>query len=145
MVNCRLCAVVGESWMTIKIRGEMEETEVPCFDEKTYRLPDSEELIEARWPKYKDRLARAILLLSLRGGAEDIADGATAGPENALFLISSYTPHGHELIIPVIFIDENDRVIGTDTLNITVQGTDTAAPFIDYFNLYYILYDSFAL
>ncbi len=64
------------------ILGEIEQNEIPCFDEKAYRLPDREGLIEARWPKYKDRLARAILLLSLRGGAEDIADGAVASITN---------------------------------------------------------------
>ncbi len=64
------------------ILGKGKEAEIPCFNEKEYPLPTKELLIQARWPRYRDRLARAILLLSLRGGAEDIADGASASVEN---------------------------------------------------------------
>lgn len=59
------------------IAGEIVEKEIPCFDEINHPIPNYDNkdmLLKARWPKYKDRLARAILLLSLRGGAEDIAD-----------------------------------------------------------------------
>lgn len=59
------------------IAGEAKETEVPCFDEYKYHLPNKEEIIQSRWPRYKDRLARALLLLTIRGGAEDIKDGAS--------------------------------------------------------------------
>jgi len=38
-------------------------------------LPDEDELLSTGWPKKKDRLARSVLLLSLQGGAFDIADG----------------------------------------------------------------------
>ena len=38
-------------------------------------LPDENELLATGWPKKKDRLARSVLLLSLQGGALDIADG----------------------------------------------------------------------
>ena len=58
------------------IRGESKETDVPCLDESQYPLPNREEVIQSRWPRYKDRLARALLLLGIRGGAEDIKDGA---------------------------------------------------------------------
>jgi len=58
------------------IRGESKETDVPCLDEDQYPPPNRDEIIQARWPRYKDRLARALLLLSARGGAEDIKDGA---------------------------------------------------------------------
>jgi hypothetical protein len=54
----------------------------PSTDERKYPLPDEELLVQARWPKYRDRMARAILLPSLRGGAEDISDGATVSVEN---------------------------------------------------------------
>lgn len=64
------------------ISGEAEETEIPCFEEAGYPLPNTEQLLDARWPRYRDRLARAILLLSLKGGAEDIADGALVSIEN---------------------------------------------------------------
>jgi len=64
------------------MRGELEEKDIPCFDETAFSLPSEDLLLEARWPKYQDRLARAILLLSFRGGAEDIADGATISSAN---------------------------------------------------------------
>ncbi|TXS13946.1 DUF262 domain-containing protein [Streptomyces sp. adm13(2018)] len=44
----------------------------PIFESE---LPKKQELLEAGWPKKKDRLARAILLVSLKGGATDLADG----------------------------------------------------------------------
>jgi len=62
-----------------------EKVNVPCFDEDKYPLPTFEQLKQARWPKYRDRLGRAILLLSLRGGAEDIADGSKISKENISF------------------------------------------------------------
>ncbi len=45
------------------------------FDKAQYPLPTREELKAARWPKGKDRLARAILAVALRRGAQDFADG----------------------------------------------------------------------
>ncbi len=45
-------------------------------------LPDGNELLATGWPKKKDRLARAVLLLSLQGGALDIADGSELNPAN---------------------------------------------------------------
>lgn len=38
-------------------------------------LPDADKLLATGWPKNSDRLARSVLLLSLQGGAFDIADG----------------------------------------------------------------------
>jgi hypothetical protein len=64
------------------IAGELKETEVPCFDQTKHPLPNIELLLGARWPKYRDRMARAILLLSLRGGSEDISDGASVSIDN---------------------------------------------------------------
>lgn len=83
------------------ISGENEEEKVPCFDEKTYGFPNKEMLIEARWPKYKDRLARAILLLSQRGGAEDIADGTTAST-------TSLQQREYHHLYPVAWLRDND-------------------------------------
>jgi hypothetical protein len=48
------------------------------FDDNQYPLPQQNELIAAGWPKMKDRLARAILVLALRQGGMDLADGGTA-------------------------------------------------------------------
>jgi len=50
------------------------ESAVPCFDEDKHALPATEALIQAGWPKKRDRLARAVLLVSFRGGGHDIAD-----------------------------------------------------------------------
>jgi len=64
------------------IKGTEEMSSVPCFDGKRFPLPDIAELVQARWPKYKDRLARALLCLALRGGAHDLADGVEATREH---------------------------------------------------------------
>ena len=49
------------------------------FDES---LPEATELIEAGWPNKKDRLARAILALSLKENGLDLADGSIASHNN---------------------------------------------------------------
>ncbi|MGB2842301.1 MAG: DUF262 domain-containing protein [Halobacteriota archaeon] len=64
------------------ILGEAKEAEVPCFNKDKYPLPNKEEIIQSRWPRYKDRLARALLLLTIRGGAEDIKDDAFLSLKN---------------------------------------------------------------
>ena len=48
------------------------------FDDSLHRLPSLEELLHAGWPKRRDRLARAILVVSLRHGGRDFADGGPA-------------------------------------------------------------------
>ncbi len=63
------------------LHGAPEE-QVPCFREDEYPLPGLEELKQAGWPKKRDRLARAILLVSLYGGALDIADGTPVHREH---------------------------------------------------------------
>jgi len=82
------------------IIGEIPESEVPCFDEQMYPLPNPEELLRSRWPRYKDRLARAILLLSIRGGATDIKDGSGISPANIR------QRHYHH-IFPVGWLDQS--------------------------------------
>ena len=54
----------------------------PIFDESQFPLPTVEELKAAGWPKSRDILARGILAVSLRAGAQDLADGASATSEN---------------------------------------------------------------
>jgi hypothetical protein len=83
------------------IAGEAEETEVPCFDKDEYPLPNEEEMIQSRWPRYKDRLARALLLLTIRGGAEDIKDGAPLSIGNI------QQRHYHHLF-PIAWLKEKD-------------------------------------
>lgn len=83
------------------ILGKTEESEVPCFDENEYPLPNVEEIIRSRWPRYKDRLARALLLLTIRGGAEDIKNGAPLSVGNIK------QRHYHHLF-PVACLREKD-------------------------------------
>lgn len=54
-------------------RGAPPHVSAPVFD---LPLPRPEELITAGWPTRRERLARAVLLLSLQGGALDFADGS---------------------------------------------------------------------
>ncbi len=81
------------------IESKADEATVPCFDENKYPLPGKELLIQSRWPKYRDRLARAILLLSMRGGAEDIADGSPLSRNNI-------TQREYHHLYPVAFLKE---------------------------------------
>lgn len=53
----------------------------PVFNETDYPLPSIERLIDVGWPKRKETLARAILGLSIKAGAFDIADGNQATRE----------------------------------------------------------------
>jgi hypothetical protein len=82
------------------ILDEIEGSAVPCFDDERNPLPTKELLIQARWPKYKDRLARAILLLTLRGGAEDIADGTSAS-------LTTIQQREYHHLYPVAWLKEN--------------------------------------
>lgn len=56
--------------------GKKQVAEVPIFDATVYPLPTEEQLIAAGWPKNRNTLARAILAVTLRAGARDIADDA---------------------------------------------------------------------
>lgn len=57
------------------LQGTGDTSAVPCLNESLHPLPTIEALVQAGWPRKRDRLARAILLLSLRGQALDISDG----------------------------------------------------------------------
>ena len=82
------------------IFSNARENEVPCFSEAEYPLPNKELLLQSRWPKYRDRLGRAILLLSLRGGSEDIADGSKISRQNI-------TKREYHHVYPVAWINDN--------------------------------------
>jgi len=67
-----------------KLKGLISSPEGPppdVFDDVLYPLPSEDELVAARWPKGKDRLARAILAVALREGGKDFADGREASRE----------------------------------------------------------------
>jgi hypothetical protein len=73
-------AVIQDVRELRKIIREGEGGNPPIFSSG---LPSQQELLEAGWPKKKDRLARAILLVSLKGGATDLADGGEIQVGNA--------------------------------------------------------------
>jgi hypothetical protein len=57
---------------------------IPIFDDGLFPPPDADALAQARWPKSKQILARGVLALSLRAGAQDIADGSPATAANVV-------------------------------------------------------------
>jgi hypothetical protein len=61
--------------------GELDKEPI-IFDELEHPLPTVEELVSAGWPVRKDRLARAVLALSLRSGGLDFADAIPASREH---------------------------------------------------------------
>jgi len=61
------------------VQSDAREADPPIFKAP---LPDADEIYLTGWPKKRDRLARAVLLLSFHGGARDIADGGKITPEN---------------------------------------------------------------
>lgn len=61
------------------IQGGTKTAPAPIFD---FPIPDADEIYLTSWPKKRDRLARAVLLLSFQGGALDLADGGEITPDN---------------------------------------------------------------
>ena len=58
------------------------EEEPALFDTDMYDLPTPDELIRGGWPKRRDRLGRAILVLSLQDGGRDFASNEDANSIN---------------------------------------------------------------
>ncbi len=63
------------------VRKGEKEASPPIFE---FSLPDADEIYLTSWPRKRDRLARAVLLLSFQGGARDLADGWKITPHNVL-------------------------------------------------------------
>jgi hypothetical protein len=61
--------------------GGAGESQAPIFEQP---LPSVDEIRTSGWPKRRDRLSRAILAISFRAGALDIADGATVSVANVV-------------------------------------------------------------
>lgn len=55
--------------------GTADYVHVPVLNRQNYPLPSRDQLARAGWPKSADRMARAILAVSLYFGAWDFADG----------------------------------------------------------------------
>ena len=79
----------------------------PIFDDDLYPLPKIEDLLLAGWPKKRDRLGRAVLLISLRKGGLDFADGSPASR-------GSLRSREYHHIFPVRMLEEmeveNDKI-----------------------------------
>jgi hypothetical protein len=83
------------------IEGSGRVEDVPVFND-ALKLPEIDELIQVGWPKKRDRLARAILCISLCGGARDIYEGTdttdlsdTAYEYHHLFPVDFLTDQGY--------------------------------------------------
>ena len=69
----------------LELRALIAKKDAPqpaIFDNSQHPLPQTDELIAARWPTNKDRLGRAILALALHQGGLDLADGGTVSRAN---------------------------------------------------------------
>ena len=69
----------------LELRALITKADAPqpaIFENEQYPLPQTDELIAARWPTNKDRLGRAILALALHQGGLDLADGSTVSRAN---------------------------------------------------------------
>lgn len=70
---------------SLELRALIAQANAPqpaIFDDAQYPLPETDELIAARWPTNKDRLGRAVLALALHQGGIDLADGSTVSRAN---------------------------------------------------------------
>jgi hypothetical protein len=63
------------------VKSGSKDAHPPILDQP---LPSASELLVAGWPKKRDRLSRAILLLSFQAGANDLADDSQITPTNIL-------------------------------------------------------------
>ncbi len=90
----RLAAMIAD-----KSAAEMPE----LFDQDVNPLPSLEELQRAGWPSRRDRLARAILAVSLHRGGYDFADGAKINADNA-----SKREYHHLFPIGILGVDRDD-------------------------------------
>ena len=67
--------------LTSRLKGR--DDGVPLiFNDDLHPLPGLEDLLLAGWPKKRDRLGRSILLISLRRGGLDFADGSPASRDS---------------------------------------------------------------
>jgi hypothetical protein len=62
--------------------GSGSQDKVPGFSDKLHALPSMDELSQAGWPTRRETLARAVLAVSLRGGAHDICDASQVSRAN---------------------------------------------------------------
>ena len=73
---------VLQDFRALRERLKGSQVDIPIMSAELPKSP--EDLLEAGWPKRRDRLARAILCVTLRGQAKDIYDGRRIFTANVL-------------------------------------------------------------
>jgi hypothetical protein len=73
---------VLQDFRALRERLKGSQVDIPIMSAELPKSP--EDLLEAGWPKRRDRLARAILCVTLRGQAKDIFDGRPISMTNML-------------------------------------------------------------
>ena len=74
-------SLVDYNQLNDHIQGS-KDSNITIFNDEMHPLPSSQELIDAKWPTKKDRLARAILAVALKHRGLDLADGSEVNREN---------------------------------------------------------------
>lgn len=77
--------------------------DIPIFNDALYPTPPVESLLLAGWPKARTILGRGIVALSLRCGAEDLADGARA---TVASITSLEHPREYHHLFPASLLEE---------------------------------------
>jgi len=72
--------VAQQDFKALRRQLQGEDVEIPVMSAKLPESPD--ELVEAGWPRRRDRIARAILCVTLRGQAKDIYDARPISATN---------------------------------------------------------------
>lgn len=94
-------------------------------------LPELEDPISAGWPKKRDRLARAILCLSFKGDARDLADGAEITAASAgLREYHHLYPRG--FLGETVDRDGGDRALNCALITWRTNRTISAKPPVEY-------------
>lgn len=72
-------------------------SQVPVFDETRYPIPTAEIISQQGWPKKRGIMARGLLALQLKAGAQDLADGKSATVHS---ICSSNNPREYHHLFP---------------------------------------------
>jgi len=64
------------------LQGDASPESVPALNESVYALPDIDTIEAAGWPKERNILGRALMILQLQCGSQDFADASNATASN---------------------------------------------------------------
>lgn len=68
--------------LRLALKGESPPASIPAFNETAHPLPDEAAIATAGWPKEKNILGRALMVLQLQCGSQDFADASLASAAN---------------------------------------------------------------